>query len=82
MSRIQLEKKRGSRGTDRERERERERRERQRGRKGEGGGVGESRRHVNRYMFETHSVFILAFMQREVGEAMGRGMRSATIPEC
>lgn len=64
-SRIQLEKKRGRGETDRETE---------------GGGVGrESRGHVNRYMLETHSVFIHAvIMQR--GD--GRGIWSVTIPEC
>lgn len=73
MSRIQLEKKRGSGETDRETEGER---------KGEGGGVGESRGHVNRYMLETCSVFIHAVMQRETGEVMGRGIWPVTIPEC
>lgn len=62
MSRIQLEKKRGSKGTDREREKKRER---------ECGGGGESREHVNRYMFETHRVFILAVMHRQDGRGDG-----------
>lgn len=52
------------------------------GGKGEGGGVGKSRENVNRYMLETQSVFIDAVMHREMGEAMVRGMRSETTPEC
>lgn len=58
MSHIQLEKKRGSRDAGRQRERRRE---------GKDGGVGESRRHVNRYMLETQSVFIYAVMHRGDG---------------
>lgn len=80
-SRIQLEKKRGSGGTDGEREREREEETGREG-KGEGGGVEGSRGHVNRYMLETLGGFIHAVMHREMGEAMGRGMWSVTPPEC
>lgn len=53
----------------REKEREHRETDRKRGRdrKGESGGVGESRGHVNRYMFETQIVFIDAVMHREMG---------------
>lgn len=73
MSHIQLEKKRGSRNPDREREKEAER---------DDGGGGESRGHVNRYMLETHWIFIHAVMHWEMGEVTGRGMWSLTAPEC
>lgn len=50
-------------------------------RRRKGSGIGESRGHVNRYMLETHRVFIHVFMHRLMVKLVVRGIWLLTVPE-